>query len=509
MAERFITVDTFKRQGQVSLNVQPRTLAVNLVTPLAVNLSYGVDGVAWSGAITLQSASDELFTSPTTVATYTQGGVYDIGYPSVALYYRLVATALTSGEVQYELFAADNSDVLAVPPSNPLNAAMIRRVASPGGAVVTAKNAIYADALYNIKASNTGKIRAAAARTDTNPIINCIGNSTFRGQSTGAGTAQGPNSWPVVVADILSAKGIPANGANVIGFGGYFGSGTQTAAQYATADARVTATAGTVPSGQVGAIGGNSWNMAAASASITITLPNVTHIDVLYGTRTGGGTFSWSIDGGGTTNVSTTGTEAQTRLNVGGALTLGSHAITLAYVSGATAVVLGVIGYNNTSTRKELLFLNLGISGATSATMVADTGTAYSRKNGYKALSPSLSLIEGGVVNDWRQSVAVATSKANLRTLCTDALISGDVILTIPIFDNETSGLTTSQGQYVTAMYELADELDLGVIDIRKLWLSFSNADGLGLYSDTVHPTARGYRDIAKFYARVIADIVG
>lgn len=367
---------------------------------------------------------------------------------------------------------------------------------------------IFKDVAYNIKATNTRRIRAAAARNDENAIVACIGDSTTRGQSTGGGSTQALSAWPMQVAGLLDRKGVPAGANNLFGMGnGYNGAGSKFDALKA-ADPRISADTGSMLAFGVETAGGIAFAMNASAGFTFTPQAPVSHFKIYHAKNPGHGSFSYSINGGTPVTVSCAAPVAvgEVSIDVG---SLGLHTLTLAHVSGNVAV-LGMSGYNNTGGRKELTFLNLGISGAKSDGFLFEvSGQPYTRRPMQKALAPALSLIEGGIINDWGQSTTLATTKSNIKTLCQDMLISGDVILITPVFDGGTAGLAAYQESYVRLMYEIADELDIGLIDVRRLWLSYTQANADGYMSDPTHPGARGYREQAKLIARVLADVCG
>lgn len=490
-------------QSRNTRAIQPKPLRANVNT-FAFSIYLSPD---FSGTATLLTSTDGGVTWVPTTTTYTTGGYYNVSGAFTNSAYRLNISS-TNPNAWYEMWDQNLGDFIQNDNFDPL----MRQLMAPGGVVANTANTVFLDARFNIKAANTGKIRSAIAdmrRGISNAVINCIGDSTVRGLSTGGAATQGPSAWPVALAEALNARGINADGQNILGTGGYWGSGTTTAAQYATGDSRLSATAGTVPSSQESNLGGAPFNMVSGG-SVSFTFAGVTHFDVVYRQRAGGGVFSWSIDGGGTTNINTTGADGIIRVNVGGALSLGSHTLKIDWFSGATVVFIGAIGYNNASGRKALQFLNLGISGATSTILLEDVPTGFGRKSGYKALSPALTIIEGGVINDGNQGVIpIATTEANLRSLIADAQLSGDVALSTAVFGSGNTW-STVQDSYAAMMYSVASDTGVMLWDIRKLWLSYANANSLGFTSDLVsHPSARGYRDIAGLYSGIIAQIAG
>lgn len=348
----------------------------------------------------------------------------------------------------------------------------------------------------NVKLSNTSNFRTAYRAGLRNVRVAFIGDSTTRGQSTGGGTSQAVNSWPMQLATLLNAAGINAGANNVWGDGGSWGLG-QTIANFETGDSRVAHT-GSWALGSVLSAGGNNFGAAAAGTMTFTPQGNVNDGNVIWRDGATGRNWDWAVDGGVATNVLSTNVTqfALVPIALG---SVASHAITLSYDLG-TIHILGIDTFDNT--RKEISLWNWGICGATSTNLVNNTDTVVGRLAilAHASLKPDLAFIEGGLINDWRTSVSVATSKTNLTTLVSTVKANGgDVILCTPTFDSGVTGLTASQQLYVDAMYEVAVSQNVGLIDFRK----FSPAT-----SDTVHPTTAGYLAMATAARTVIQAIV-
>jgi len=358
----------------------------------------------------------------------------------------------------------------------------------------------------NVTPGNTSNFRAAVRANSRNVRVAVIGDSTDRGQSTGVGTAQAVNSWPNKTADLIQNQGITAGANSVFSDGGSWGQ-AQTFANFLTGDSRVSGT-GAWALGATKGPGGNLFT-SSATGSMSVVFPaQVDTADIYWRDGATGRNFNWQVDGGATTEIDSTNVTqlAKNTISLGSA---GSHTITLNWVLGAVTI-LGIHAYN--SARKEISIWNWGICGGTSANMIDNTDTAVGRLAvlSNSLIKPDLIFLEGGVINDWRTSVAVATTVSNLQSLITTAKNNSiDVIIRIPTFDNGVSGLTAQQNTYVQAMYQLANDNNIGVVDIRNKWLSYNNAvsNGWNISSDTVHPAPAGYVDIANVISNLIISI--
>ncbi|WP_199091541.1 GDSL-type esterase/lipase family protein [Bosea sp. ASV33] len=340
------------------------------------------------------------------------------------------------------------------------------------------------------------KWRLVRKLTTRNAILGIDGDSTIRGQSTGGGASQGVNSFPMKLARYFQSRGINAGANNVFGVGGFYGAAA-TMANLVAADGRLAFT-GATAQGADEVLGGNNFNFPSAASSLSFTPQDqVTKFVIRWRDGAAGRNFNWLVDGGATTAINSSGTTQYVATTVS-AGAKGAHTLTLNWVAG-NVTILGIDAYDDTSSRREISVHNYGISGATSAQLASVSATPVGRLNQPSFFGCDLLIMECGIINDWRQSVAVATSKANMTTLVSTRKAAGvPIVLMTPVFDSSATGATASQEDYVTAMYQVAAEQDVPIIDIRPALGSFALTNAAGGYSDTVHPNATLYDDIAE-----------
>jgi len=358
-----------------------------------------------------------------------------------------------------------------------------------GGAIRGARGPQFSSGLTR---ANTSNVRAAWTAKSANVQIATIGDSTMAGVTTGAGTTQAVNSWPAKLATLLQAAGINSGQNN------RYGVASGTFSFLTGFDSRVSATGGW-SQGATLAVGGNAFACSATGALSFTPQGNVTKFIIRWRDGAAGRNFNYQVDGGATTAVNSSGTTQIVSTGPISAGTSGSHTLTINWVLGAVTI-LGIDAYDDTSGRIEATIENWGISGANSANLIDNTDTIAGRFAEYTTFAPKLSLIEGGVINDWQQSVSVATFQANLTTLVQKLLTVGDVIVCTPPFDPSALGLAANQQAYVDAMYAVATANNCGVFDIRKKWGSYANAVSNGWQAaggTDPHPTQAGYLDYA------------
>lgn len=357
--------------------------------------------------------------------------------------------------------------------------------------------------IYNLKAANTAKMKTAmqAVQAGTrNAFVSGLGHSVMAGQSA-EGTNLMAMKGPIPrLAVKLNLANLAAGANNVFGYHNGFaqaagGTGLQS---QINADGRL-AIAGTMAIQGIEGPGGLAHGATSITGTMDITFTDeITEYDIYSTQNSGHATYFHSVDGGAATNVDTNAASAFKKVSVSG-LAKASHVIRHGWVSGTTRI-LGVEARDGT--RKEISCRNQGISGIQSASLLTDSQT-YTRRSADKALVPDLSFIMC-MINDVRASTAIATTKANIKAKAQDMLISGDCVLVMEHYVNDSSGNMALWLDYRAALYEIADELDIPLIDFGMKWGSFATANAAGKMSDTLHPSFAGYDDMATTYAALV-----
>lgn len=332
------------------------------------------------------------------------------------------------------------------------------------------------------------RFRKSKAALSGRTKVAFIGDSTFFGYVTPAQTTAVARSIPSQCAAKLQARGINASAHNRFGAQGAWSS-------LLTFDGRVTSTGAWSQTGTL-VVGGNAFGASATGSMTFAPTGNVDTFDIYWINNAIGRTFTYAVDGGSTTDVSTTGVYAIAKTTVS-AGSLGTHTLTLAQKT-LSCNIIGIDAYD--STRKEIAFYNWGLSGARSDQLIDNTDTVVGRLAGYSYFAPSLAIVEGGVINSWRQSRSLVNTKADLTTLVSTLKTNSDVLLYTPRFDNGTAGASASQEDYVNLMYEVADEQDVDIFDARSSFGSWAIGNAAGFYSDDVHGDVNGigYGDEAE-----------
>lgn len=291
-------------------------------------------------------------------------------------------------------------------------------------------------------------------------VIAAVGDSTVAGfNMVNGGTNQVINSWPMQLAGMLSRSSAQNR----------WGTASGTFATLLQMDGRVTST-GAWSQTATFAPGGNAYGATAAGSMTFTPNQNVNHFDLYWRDGAVGRTFTYSVNGGAAVTVTSSGTTRVVKTSVHLPVPVSSN-IVLTWSAG-TVIIFGIDAYDDSLGLPTRVW-NFGISGATSTQLVDNSDTAGGRTAAYNAGNADLWIIEGGIVNDWRQNIPVATSKANLTTLVNLAKSqkgnTGRAILITPPADSDMSNSGPIQGQYVQAMREVAIEQNVPLIDIRPL----------------------------------------
>ncbi len=375
-----------------------------------------------------------------------------------------------------------------------------------GAAPVPAQNAatgrnpitygIASSEVFNLKASNTQYTRRAISRVMTGSgrgTIACCGDSTTRGIGSGTGNTQyiniKHNSYPFRLAQILSSAGLPATADNFYGTGG----DGETIAQVASESAQISIGADWAIS-PLPSVGGQSFQQSAGTSSLAYT--PATPWDTAKYLYFVGTTGIMELQPGAVT-VNTAANPSGLTL---GTLTqgLGTAAFSITWKSGATVYPQGFHFYN--SAIPQLDILDLGWGGSTSVDW-ARAGT-LNPLTGLAALAPDLTIIDLGI-NDWIVRTAASTFSANIQTLITQALSTGDCWLVAPIPSSPSAIPIATQATYISALYALAVTNDIPLIDLTHRVGSWAEGNSLGLYWDNLHHNPLGYLDDAKAFAKV------
>lgn len=249
-----------------------------------------------------------------------------------------------------------------------------------------------------------------------------------------------------------------------------------------------------------------AWDFTTAGQQWVYSL-NGDSADIMWVGNTGDGTFSYQVDSGSVTDVSTSVTFSDgqiTHVSLGAA---GSHTLTISYVSGNPVYLDGVREYNGDYTA-GIQVSQCGFGGAITSDWAGTTSDPFATPAAVAALNPGLVIIELGV-NDNANGISPSQTQANLATL-----IAG--LRSAPVYANPpypppyllladynaygNSGMSNALwAEYVDAMYAVAaGDPEVDVLDLSLRMPSTAAVNTWGLYAgDKLHPSNNGHQMIA------------
>ena len=342
--------------------------------------------------------------------------------------------------------------------------------AGPGGSNKQLTVAGLGQGIAGAHASHAQYWQSLLASRHYQPLaIGCIGDSFTSGNNPGL--TQWIQTWPLVLANMVTAR-YPVVGLTTYGRGCLPPSG----------NAGVTLPYVTVSgAGTPLAVNGYGFNYAtydishAGGCTLTYTVEGDNFI-ICYATQPGGGTFSWKLDSGSVTNVSTSGgSVSDTGIIFIGPVTAGSHTITITWVSGGATWIDGVLEYNG-DLSAGAQFYNMGWSDSTAANWAGWNPSMFA------SIYPNAAIIEVGAA-DWLAGTSPTTYQSNLNTLISNinAKVPSPIsyLLCAPPqpLGTPVSGSYTWQ-EYVDVMYAVsAANTNVDIIDFT---LRMPVADGAG-----------------------------
>lgn len=367
---------------------------------------------------------------------------------------------------------------------------------------------------YSNSTGNLRKFRAAAGKirygvaggTGTRATILFIGDSKTMGAgadgSSGNTAGAEPISKPAFFSTILTAQGLPNTRNATFGWRGLADFTALNAYDTRFVTDSNMFSSGTNPA----TLGGYAWRLGSTTIQQWSPTGNVDTVDVLtrQSTSNADGIMGVKVDAGAEILQIDCGAAGgdlivKTTAALG---SLGTHAFKYYRKSGNFAYVLGLRAYNAAS-GNGFEIINAGAYGSTSALHVGGTWTADKVIPFLNNLV--LTIIQLGT-NDPDNSVPVSTTIANVQTLVIAAKNAGsDVIIEFPTYGPDGQYGTNAQREQMRQGYiNLGNLYGCVVVDHATRFISWADANGLGLTGASVHETAAGYADEALFLSRVL-----
>lgn len=336
-----------------------------------------------------------------------------------------------------------------------------------------------------------GKIATSAAGVGITKIV-AIGDSLTAGE--GITIPQGRGAYPAAVRDALIAGGNKLIGDGWVNPQANFLSAASKPTQWVLSGAwTVPGDAATMP-----VVGAGTTN---ATATFSSTVVGDT---VEFSALGNNGEFSYAVDGGTPVIVPLAAASPAIKKYTVGGLPKTTHTLVITIRSSTTNIGPARVFDSNGG---GFLLANVAVGGSSTEHWRADTTPYF---NGPVALAlnpdPDLVLVEPMIYNDISRGYSVDKHKTDLKSVVQSwmALASKpDVLLVLPGYSSARSDAVYDT--YRSAVYQVADDLDLPVLDMTVTFGSFAAARDDGLYAaDGLHMTPAGYGIEGRAVARVI-----
>jgi hypothetical protein len=228
---------------------------------------------------------------------------------------------------------------------------------------------------------------------------------------------------------------------------------------------------------------------------------------IWFAKKTGGGIFTYSVDGGTATSVDTNGASGlgYVDVNIGGNTANKSHQIDISVTSG-NATLYGIETYSNNMSGMCYHWLNTGGTRAFQWAGKTDYLQPYFNVSIPDVvvlwLGANDAMAEKRTADQYYTDINTVLNSLNLPSTC-------DIIL-LTHFGKGLSGVEDTAyrdlvAQYRTKIFAIAKEKDLSIFDIKEYFPPFASANNLGLYSDDVHPSDKG----AAYLSVALSDLFG
>lgn len=337
--------------------------------------------------------------------------------------------------------------------------------------------------LYNAKPAHLFALRAALGRLragtgDCN--LGFLGDSTVAGTNTDAPLNTSIKAWPVIVRNLLVARGYPSAGTGWVP--AYNGSSTAEPRWVLGSGWSATTT---------DRISVSNWG--ANSNTLTFTSDTAGTTARLYYSNAGG-PFTWSVDGGAAVAVTPANTQSIGYVE-NTTLANTTHTITVVRTSGLPEI----LGAEVRTAAYGVRIFNGGIAGLKSSALASagplnvNASVVGSSSAPFKAHAVFVCAGINDQTGGGGAVVPVDSYKASMTTALTAAKAQGASVMIVAPAPLSTAGM----GPYIGAMYELADSLDLPLLDLSDRWGSYTTANTASLMAGTVHPSYAGNADIA------------
>jgi len=228
---------------------------------------------------------------------------------------------------------------------------------------------------------------------------------------------------------------------------------------------------------------------STAASTLTIASSSTTYniCRIHYRVQAGGGTFSWNMDGGGATNVSTSGTEGTGVVTISG-LSNTTHSLVITVVSGTVELYGMVAEVNEVGVR----IYKAGRDASTAANWATNV-VSNNWKQALTDIAPDLVVVQLGS-NDVFFGNTTASYNTNLRTIVGAIKTTlGDTVDVLLIACADHGAETTdNNGEFRDITRQVAYDSSCTYLSLFDIHKDAATNITDGVYSDNVHWTTLG-----------------
>lgn len=368
----------------------------------------------------------------------------------------------------------------------------------------TIAHVVTANALQRFTSSNAVALRrwsAALADVANNPAdVMCIGDSITEGSNS---TTVAGRWVDQMTAQLRALVAVPGVGGGL----------NYNPVRYVTSSLPSAATVTGAPTSSAYGLGARSYDLTTTTPVITFTVTG-TSVKIFYVRSATTSVGSYSVDGATAVNF-TTSTGNLGRIDTQASTTVafatrGTHTVAVKWVSGGTVTVEGLAVFDGDET-KGVRIWESGYFGLSTSDITNYIGFGlFGFDDRITAIQPALVIIQFGTndASTGAGNLSAATYKANMLTIISHVKSASTITPSIVLMAMYRPNVTFVEpwGNYVQALYDIAAaDPACCVLDLTGRFPPVAS-DVLGLYADTIHPSAKGQISIGAIASNFLTD---
>lgn len=239
------------------------------------------------------------------------------------------------------------------------------------------------------------------------------------------------------------------------------------------------------------------------AGGITFT-SRVSRFSIIYKVQAGGGTFTYSQDGGAAVPVVTAGASGLFTNVFTPSLTYGLHTLDIAITDvGTTGVEIAGVDMQNEGYGPRIH--GLSVASSSSGTWANTTSNVW--VSALRCLNPDTVFLSHGGITDKNGNIPIANYRTNTELIeqrLKAALPTADLI-----YVSQAESMATnlhSVSEYLAVQREIAITNRHNFIDNYGLFGAYSVSTNMGLWADHLHPSRIGYKSLFQRLNNFLGD---